>query len=80
MSDRNIITASCDPRINIQPIELLIDNVNSIGLSVSSLFIDQATALSVDSCDNLLHALSAADTAVRKVRVRLVQEGNQYEK
>jgi hypothetical protein len=74
MSERNIITASCDPRINFQPIELLIDNVNTIGLSVSSLFIDQATALSVDSCDNLLHALSAYETAVRKLRVRLAQE------
>jgi hypothetical protein len=75
MSDRNIITASCDPRINIQPIELLVDNVNSIGLSVNALFMIQTTALSVDSCDDLLHALSAAETAVRKLRVRLAQEG-----
>ena len=75
MSDRNIITASCDPRINIPPIELLVDNVNSIGLSVTALFMVQATALSVDSCDDLLHALSTAKTAVRKLRVRLVQEG-----
>lgn len=75
MSDRNIIAASCDPRINIQPIDLLVDNVNSIGLSVSSLFMVQTTAMSVESCDDLLHALSAAETAVRKLRVRLAQEG-----
>ena len=80
MSDRHIIASSNDPRINIQPIELLVDNVNSIGLSVNSLFMVQTTALSVDSCDDLLHALSTAKTAVRKLRVRLVQEGNQYEK
>ena len=79
MSDRNIIAASCDPRINIQPIELLVDNVNSIGLFINSLFIAQDTVPSVDSCDDLLHALSAAKTAVRKLRVRLAQEGNPNE-
>jgi hypothetical protein len=75
MSDRNIIASSNDPRINIQPIELLVDNVNSIELSVTALFMGQATELSVGTCDGLLHALSTYETAVRKVRVRLVQEG-----
>lgn len=75
MSDRQIIASSNDPRINIQPIELLVDNVNSIGLSINALFMAQTTALSVDSCDDLLHALSAAETAVRKLRVSLAQEG-----
>jgi hypothetical protein len=79
MSDRHIIASSNDPRINIQPIELLVDNVDSIGLSVSSLFIGQATTKSVRSCDDLLHALSAAKTAVRKLRVRLAQEGKPNE-
>lgn len=75
MSDRHIIASSNDPRINIQPIELLVDNVNSIGLFVSSLFSGQATSPSVNSCDDLLHALSVYETAVRKLRVILAQEG-----
>ena len=75
MSDKSIIASSSDPRINIQPIELLEHTVNSIGLSVCSLFMGQATALSVNSCDDLLHGLSAAQTAVTKLRVRLAQEG-----
>ncbi len=75
MSDRHIIASSNDPRISIQPIELLVDNANSIGLSVNALFMAQTTSLSVNSCDDLLHALSAAETAVRKLRVRLAQEG-----
>ena len=75
MSEGHIIASSNDPRINIQPIELLVDNVNSIGLSVNSLFMGQAAELSVNSCDDLLHALSAAESAVRKLRVRLAQEG-----
>ena len=79
MSDRHIIASSNDPRINIQPIELLVDNVNTIGLSVNALFMVQTTALSVDSCDDLLHALSAAETAVRKLRVSLAQEGKPNE-
>ena len=75
MSDRHIIASSNDPRINSQPIELLEHTVNSVGLSVCSLFIGQANELSVNSCDDLLHGLSAAQTAVRKLRVRLAQEG-----
>lgn len=79
MSDRHIIASSNDPRINLQPIELLVDNVNSIGMSVNSLLVRQATSPSVNSCDDLLHALSAFETAVRKLRVRLAQEGKPNE-
>ena len=73
MSDRHIIASSNDPRINPQPIKLLVDNVNSIGLSVNALFMVQATTKSVGNCDDLLHALSAAKTAVRKLRVKLAE-------
>jgi hypothetical protein len=59
----------------VTPTQVLTDNVSATGMAINAMFLRQAGNLSVSSCDDLLHALNAAEAATRKLRVRLAQEG-----
>lgn len=68
------------PPINQPDVYVLVTHVNTTGKAIYELFMQQEDSPTVSRCDALLHALSTAETAVRKLRVRLFQKGNQYEK
>ena len=67
------------PPVNQPVIHVLVTHINTTGKAINDLFVQQKGTPSVSECDALLHALSAYETAVRKLRVRLAQEGKPNE-
>jgi hypothetical protein len=49
-------------------------NVHTIGIALIDYFNALSADLSLSNCDDLLHALVAAETAARKLRLRLVAD------
>lgn len=72
---KHIIPPCNDPWVDQPPIHVLANHVSATGMAINALFLQQTGDPSVSSCDDLLHALNAAETAVRKLRVKLAQEG-----